>query len=151
MPAAMKVFSGKTPDAQPTHPFTITLENKTGETKDQVYEAYTDPPAHALVIIGRMMRVNDKGEQFLDSSLLAEALEGVIVAGDRERWKAEVMADGTGWDVPASMLADIFIWLQTTVFERPTVPSSGSSDTPSGTGAGSTANVPSVASTSPAS
>lgn len=151
MPAAMKVFSGATSDAQPTVPFTIRLTNPVGEAKDLVFEAYTDPPAHALITIGRMMRVNDKGEQFIDPSLLGEAFEGVIILADRERWQTEVMSDGTGWQVPSSMLAEIFIWLQETVFERPTVPSSGSSGTPSDSGAGSTANVPSVASTSPAS
>lgn len=151
MPAAMKVFSGATSDAQPTVSFQIALTNATGEQRALEFAAYTDPPAHALITIGRMMRVNDKGEQFIDPSLLGEAFEGVIVLGDRDRWRAEVMSDGTGWQVPSSMLADIFIWLQETVFERPTVPSSGSSGTPSDSGAGSTANVPSVASTSPAS
>lgn len=150
MPAVKKVFRTKTADALPPIPFDIELENAVGDTKTLEFHAYSEPPAGALITMGLLLRVNAKGEEFLDPSHLGEAFRDTIILSERDRWEADVMGS-TEWMVPGTVLGDIWQWLSEEVWERPTQPSSGSSDGRSGTGAGSTVNPPFAASTSPTS
>lgn len=149
MPAGKKVFRTKTSDALPTIPFDIELENAAGEKRTLEFHAYGEPPAGALLTMASLIRVNDKGVEFMDPSRLGQAFRDAIVRDERARWETEVMGDTSEWMVPAPILGEVWEWLQAEVWERPTGPSSGSSGTQPGNGAGSTANAPSTEPISP--
>lgn len=147
MASPTKVFRALTARAEAAPiPFEIDLENEEGEHRVVSFEAFGVAPADALLIVGRMGRVTDKGQEAVDVHELAGFFEKVLLPESAQAWVA--MVEDSEWNMQGETLIEVWTWIQEEWNERPTRRSPGSSATRSPNGTSSTASASSPGSDS---
>lgn len=148
MSQPVKVFTVVVDDQPlPPKPFDIQFRKKDGtEVQTHSFVAHGERPAGLTLLLGSVIRYDTRGRQGVDLNGLSAFMEKAMPPADYTRFRD--LIEDPELVVPMETLGEVFEWLASEYGERPTSPSSSSTDGRRRTGGSSTGKRLSTASTS---